>query len=169
MYDGYPLEEFLNKNLVFDLRNTIHQFISFYVNFLLTWRFEYAINYLPLDGKLRNVIVIDEAEELLLRSVGVSGIDLITRYVKMYRATGTGLIISSHSWKVLNEAPVIQNNIGVLVMLACMNQYDAKLMANSMGMQEEVAEKIAELVPGEGIVKIIGVEECIPIKIQKVI
>jgi len=169
VYDGYPLEAFINRNLVFDLRNTIREFVSFYVTFLLAWRFEYAINYLPMDGKLRNVIVIDEAEEVLLGNVGVSGIDLITRYIKMFRAAGTGLILSSHSWSVLNKAPVIQNSAGVLVMLGMINSTDALTMARAMGMSGEVAEMIPELVAGEGIVKIIGLEECIPIRIDKVV
>jgi len=53
-------------------------------------------------------------------------------------------------------------------MLAMGNATDAMSMWRAIGGDSEVADIIPKLVPGEGLIKITGVDHCIPVKIPKV-
>jgi hypothetical protein len=127
------------------------------------------INYFPLDGILRHVVIIDEAEETLLGKTGVSGINLITRYLKMFRATGTAMILTSTSWSALGQAPIIQNNCAVTVMLPMSNLTDGLQMARAQGVSPEDYDAVLGLERGNGIVKILGVDRPIFVTVPRVL
>ena len=58
---GFPLEELLNKNVVFELNGLSVELQAWLVNMLLCWVFNYRIAS-GKRGKLRNMIIFDEAK-----------------------------------------------------------------------------------------------------------
>lgn len=58
---GFPLEELLNRNVVFELNGLSVELQAWLVNMLLCWVFNYRIAS-GKRGKLRNMIIFDEAK-----------------------------------------------------------------------------------------------------------
>jgi len=58
---GFPLEELLNRNVVFELNGLSVELQAWLVNMLLCWVFNYRIAQ-GKRGKLRNMIIFDEAK-----------------------------------------------------------------------------------------------------------
>lgn len=58
---GFPLEELLNRNVVFELNGLSVELQAWLVNMLLCWVFNYRIAS-GRRGKLRNMIIFDEAK-----------------------------------------------------------------------------------------------------------
>lgn len=158
-YDGVPIEALMNRNVVFDMRNVTEQYLSFYINLLLTWIFQYLINSNKSPNGTRLLLCLDEGEDLMLNNVGVRGIDLTTRYFKLFREYGVGILFTSHSFEALRRAnPIVSNNSGVLVMLGMNNASDAVALGRTMGFTPDDFRLIPMLGVGRGIVKIANVE-----------
>ena len=109
------------------------------------------------DGKLKNVILMDEAHLLLGQRASVNGeggadptgrtVQMIQNMVAQIRAYGTAMIFADQSPEKLTAEVVGNANVKVVFRLD--SERDRALLAGSIGMTQSISAAIRTLPPGQ--------------------
>lgn len=167
-HDGPDLDDLLFRNVVIDISELSVREAAYVVHFWLTYRLVALMSSHHLVSEVDHIVAIDEGEDILLKSPGVSNISLVSRFFNLFRELGTSLLVSSHSFEALRPLYFLTNNCAALVMLPMSSLADASAMARVMGIELDDYGMIKDLSLGEGIVKMVGVSRPIKVKIDKV-
>ena len=162
IYDSYhtvPIEDLLQKPTVIELNAIANEEQkSLLMALLLSGVYVYTINVQKGDGKLKNVLLIDEAHVLLdagadNENAGQSKNSTVRSIQKMIaelRSYGTSIIIADQSPSAVTERVVANTNVKVIFRLTAPK--DRELIAESADMSEENASFIPKLEVGQAFV-----------------
>jgi hypothetical protein len=104
--EGYPLEEILDRNVVFELKGANPDVSTFVVEMLLTWLFYYRDVQGHRSG-LRHVVMFDEAKRVFdvnRERQPEAGIPPITALMGRVREFGEALIVADHEPSKLSDS-----------------------------------------------------------------
>ncbi len=167
---GYPLEELLLKNnVVLELDGLSRALSIFLVNYLLYWIFTYRINASERGGKVKNIIVVDEAKRIFdknLEKLPVEGIPIITTLTSQIGEFNVGLIVGEQTPSMLTDG--IKANVGTTISFRLSNGKDIQEMAKAMNLTKEEREYLSKLEVGEAVVRTIGADEPFLIKVPDI-
>lgn len=167
---GYPLEELLLKNnVVLELDGLSRALSIFLVNYLLYWIFTYRINASERGGKVKNIIVVDEAKRIFdknLEKLPVEGIPIITTLTSQIGEFNVGLIVGEQTPSMLTDG--IKANVGTTISFRLSNGKDIQEMAKAMNLTKEEREYLSKLEVGEAVVRTIGADEPFLMKVPDI-
>lgn len=146
---GFPLEQLLEKNVVFEFDGLTGEYQEFLVNMILHWVFSYRIDN-GHRGGLRHVLVFDEAKMVYAQN-RAAPTAYITRLTSMARELGEGLIVADQMPSSLGEA--IKANVFATVALNLSSMKDIQATAYAMGLNEEQRQYLMSLPVGTAIVR----------------
>lgn len=167
---GYPLEELLlENNVVLELDGLSRALSVFLVNYLLYWIFTYRINASERGGKVKNIIVVDEAKRIFdknLEKLPVEGIPIITTLTSQIGEFNVGLIVGEQTPSMLTDG--IKANVGTTISFRLSNGKDIQEMAKAMNLKKEEKEYLSKLEVGETVVRTIGADEPFLMKVPDI-
>ncbi len=167
---GYPLEELLLKNnVVLELDGLSRALSIFLVNYLLYWIFTYRINAAERGGKVKNIVVVDEAKRIFdknLEKLPVEGIPIITTLTSQIGEFNVGLIVGEQTPSMLTDG--IKANVGTTISFRLSNGKDIQEIARAMNLKKEEKEYLSKLEVGEAVVRTIGTDEPFLIKVPDI-
>lgn len=154
-YHSIPIEDLLSKPTVIELSAIENgdQKALIIALLLLSILAYVNVNY-PGDGKLKNLILLEEAH-VLLSSVSESGDanpsgiaqNLIKRMLAEIRSYGVGLAIADQSPKKVTSEVVALTDIKIAFRLV--EAQDKQIIADSMNMEDIHMKRLGRLKPGE--------------------
>ena len=151
---GFPLEDLLAKNVVFEFDGLMDELQTFMVNLILSWVFTYRLER-EERGSLQQVIFFDEARKVFKKNYKTDlGTPIIDLMVTQIRETGVGLVISDQIPHQLSDAA--KSNCFTIITLSLSNGKDIEDMARTMRLTREQADMLNKLEVGQGIVKLAG-------------
>ena len=160
LFDNYysvPVEDILSKPTVIELaavQNKAEK--SFLMALLLLSISAYIENNYLGDGTLRNIILIEEAHNLLAASdaneeggarPNAIAQELVKNMLAEKRAQGLGIVIADQSPEKVGADVIKLTNIKLGFNLA--EKTDKEIFANSTNMDEKQVERMTQLVEGE--------------------
>jgi hypothetical protein len=160
LFDNYysvPIEDLLTKPTVIELAAVQNKSEKSFLMALLLLNISAYIdnNYLG-DGTLRNILLIEEAHNLLSSSDAVENggaqpnsvaQELIKNMLAEKRAQGLGIVIADQSPEKVGSDVIKLTNIKLGFNLA--ERSDKEIFANSTNMDEKQLERMTQLVEGE--------------------
>lgn len=132
---GFPIEDLLNKTVVFELDGLLSENQIFLVTIMLRFIFQYRISNVH-RGPLRHVIFFDEAKMVYDKSrdfIQDLGINEVAQFTSQIREFGEGLVVADQMPIVLSDS--IKSNVYTTI---CMSQSGGKNthdMALALGLQ----------------------------------
>ena len=153
---GYPIEELLERNVIFELNEVSHRVQSFFIESMLCWIYEYRLANRH-GGKLLHCNVIDEAKRIFdinkekRVSMGVPNIDILTSRI---RQLGEALIVLDQEPSKLTDS--IKANSYLKATFNLGSGKDIFEMSRCMGLSPQQAEDIYNLNTRECIVRLSG-------------
>jgi len=154
---GFPMDELLGANIIFELDGlNDSELQNLIITLLLSYVFVYRIanNH---RGQLRHVIIFDEAKRIFdinKERNPVEGIPTIAMLTSQIREFGEGLVVSDQMIKMLGES--IKSNVGTKICMSLSDGGDVMEMASSMGMSPEQAQYLNQIGVGESVIRISG-------------
>lgn len=153
-----PIEELLKRPTVLELNAISNQQQKALVMALILILFvSYTKNNVAGDGKLKNILLIDEAHVLLKPDSGASDgpsaasstVSALVNMIKEIRAYGTGIIIADQAPTAVGREVV--NNTDIKVMFKLTGNDERDLIAGSTNMDELSYDHLATLGVGEAL------------------
>lgn len=156
-YHSVPIEDILSKPTVIELAAVQNKTDKSFLMALLLLNISAYIdnNYLG-DGTLRNIILIEEAHNLLATSdaneeggarPNAVAQELVKNMLAEKRAQGLGIVIADQSPEKVSADVIKLTNIKLGFNLA--ERSDKEIFANSTNMDEKQVERMTQLVEGE--------------------
>lgn len=154
-YNSIPIQDLLCRPTVIELaaiENSDQK--ALIIALLLLSILSYVNANYPGDGKLKNIILLEEAH-VLLSSVSESGDanpsaiaqNLVKRMLAEIRSYGVGLVIADQSPKKVTTDVVALTDLKVAFRLV--EAQDKQIIADSMNMEETQMKRLGRLRPGE--------------------
>jgi hypothetical protein len=151
---GYPLEELLNRNVVFELHGMLDQQARFWINIMLYWLFCYRIEKKERGNELKNLVIFDEAKSVFTPFHNENiGFPPITYMVAMLREFGVGIIASDQSAQLANAVFACSY---CKILFPVGSGEDLAKMQKAMSLTLDRVEYVHKLNQGEGIVRCPG-------------
>lgn len=156
--DGLKAKDFLNVSCVIELADFSLQSASFLMNILL-FRLQSYLSRQPECGRLKQVIVLEEAHNIFKRTaVEDSGRALNNEYFEKMlaeiRSSGTGVILSDQRPRILSEAVIA--NTSVKIFHALVDGEDRKTVQIPGNLSEFQMKKLGEFQAGECVLVVRG-------------
>ena len=165
---GFPLDELLKRNVVWELNGLSQDLQSWFLKTLLNNVFTYRIDKAERD-KLRNVITFDEGKMAYGKereNVGkFTGVNFMKQRTTQIRDFGVGLIIADHIPSALSD--FIKANIHTMICLHLTYSRDINEMKSAMGLTDEQRREMCYLKVGEAIVKTVEHPFCFKVRLPK--
>lgn len=148
---GYPLEELLNRNIVFELHGMLDQQARFWINIMLYWLFCYRIEKKERGNELKNLVIFDEAKSVFnpFHNENI-GFPPITYMAAMLREFGVGLVASDQSAQLDNA---IFANSYCKILFPLGSGEDLAKMQKAMSLTNEQVDYVHKLKMGEAIAR----------------
>ena len=153
-----PIEELLRKPAVLELNAISNQQQKALIMALILIQFvTYTKNNVAGDGKLKNILLIDEAHVLLSPDTGAqdrpsaasSTVSALVNMIKEIRAYGTGIIIADQAPTSVGREVV--NNTDIKIMFKLTGNDERDLIAGSTNMDKLNYDHLATLGVGEAL------------------
>jgi hypothetical protein len=139
---GFPLEQLLDKNVIFELDGVMESHANFMVNYLLYWLFCYRIGKGERGKELRNLVVFDEAKAVFSPFENSAiGFSPIVYMVSMLREFGVGIIAADQTAQ-LNNAIFANSQLKVLFSLG--RKPNGRRLSRFYGDQRKEDERLKE-------------------------
>lgn len=156
-YHSVPIEDILSKPTVIELAAVQNKTEKSFLMALLLLNISAYIdsNYLG-DGTLRNIILIEEAHNLLATSdaneeggarPNAVAQELVKNMLAEKRSQGLGIVIADQSPEKVSADVIKLTNIKLGFNLA--ERSDKEIFANSTNMEEKQVERMTQLIEGE--------------------
>ena len=157
---GYPIEELLNRNVVFELKEPNQYVTNFVVEAILTWIFYYRDAMGQRQG-LRHLIMFDEAKRVFDVNRGrqpASGYPPIDDLVGKVREFGEGLVVGDHEPSKLTDS--LKANTQVKLWLTLGSGMDIAEMGRTFGLDREETDFTRTMKKGEALFKLADRDPC---------
>jgi hypothetical protein len=137
---GYPIEELLTTNVVFELEGLLSENQSFLLNILLNHVFQYRISNNQRSG-LKHVFLFDEAKSVYNKDREFTkelGISEITQFTSKIREFGEGLVVADQMPTKLADS--IKANVYTLICMSLSGGMNLLEMSRALGLNREQDE-----------------------------
>ena len=151
---GHSIQQLLNTNILWRVGGLNDRLYKLLVEDLLRCVLTIRANF-PVEG-MRNLFIIDEAHLLLSGSTGTQdqGEDFLTRFARLCRSSGCGLLISDQTPSLLRSA--VLANMSTRIVMQIVNGPCVRRMAESMSLTHEQADMLPRLKPRQAVMHFIG-------------
>ncbi|WP_400203161.1 ATP-binding protein [Candidatus Methanomassiliicoccus intestinalis] len=155
-YNSIPIEDILNKPTIIELAAVENpEEKSLFIALILLTILSYVNSNYIGDGKLKNVVLLEEAHVLLdqndagNKDANSSQIaqNLVKRMLAESRSYGLGMIIADQSPRKVGLDIVALTDIKMTFRIV--ERTDREIVADSMGMDESQFQRLVKLRPGE--------------------
>ena len=148
-----PLEDLLNKKVVFEMDNLATVDKIFFVESFLLWIYHYRKNQ-PQREQFKHAIVIEEAHHILSgrKEFQLGEETIIETIIRMIREFGESVIVIDQEPSKLSNSIMANTNCKICFNLG--HGKDIKSMAESMNLTIDEMRYIDRLKVGEAIVKL---------------
>lgn len=163
---GHPLDEFLDRNVVFELQEPNQYVTNFVVEAMLMWIFYYRDAQGHRQG-LRHMILFDEAKRVFdvnREQQPESGYPPIDDLMGKVREFGEGLVVADHEPSKLTDS--VKANTNAKLWMSLGSGHDTEEMAETFGVEEERLEFTRTLERGEAVVKTADADP-VPVRLQR--
>ncbi|MBN2224088.1 MAG: ATP-binding protein [Deltaproteobacteria bacterium] len=151
---GYPLEDLVDKNVVFELDGLIDELQVFLVDIILGWIFTYRIDK-GERGQLRQVVFFDEAFRIFRKDYrSDSGTSHLETMVTQIREFGVGLVMATQMLHSFSD--VVKSNVYTHVVMSQSDGNETEEAARTLRLTKEQADYLARLEVGQAVVKLAG-------------
>lgn len=163
---GYPIEELLQRDVVFEFDGLSRDVQNFLMEILFAYIFEYRLAQNHRDTGLNHVFFLDEGKRVFSvykERREASGIPEIDELTAKMREFGEGLVAADQEASKLTESIKANTYTKLLLSTGSRKQFDA--VAGSMNLSERQREFAQDLGIGEAVVQV-GNRPPIPVKLQ---
>ena len=153
-----PIEDLISRPTILELNAISNQQQKALVMALILIMFiSYTKNNIAVDGKLKNILLIDEAHVLLKPDSGPSDgpsaagntVTALVNMIKEIRAYGTGIIIADQAPTAVGREVV--NNTDIKIMFKLTGNDERDMIAGATNMDQMSYEHLATLGVGEAL------------------
>lgn len=149
---GYPIEELLDRNVVFELQEPNQYVTNFVIEAILTWIFYYRDAMTHRRG-LRHVILFDEAKRVFSadrEQQPEAGYPPVTELLGRVREFGEALVVADHEPSKLSDS--VKANTNVKLWMSLGSGHDIEEMAATFGIEGDQVDFTRTLSRGEAVV-----------------
>ncbi len=142
---GFPIEELLDRNVVFELEGLVTENQAFFLNMLLRYVFQYRISN-NQRGMLKHVFLFDEAKSVYNKkreNTQELGAAEIAQFTTKVREFGEGLIVADQMPTELGES--IKANVYTVICLSQSGATNVYEMARAIGLNRDQEAALREL------------------------
>lgn len=160
---GYPIDDLLQRNVVFELQEPNQYVTNFVVEVVLTWIYYYR-DAMGHRGDLRHLILFDEAKRVFdvnRERQPESGYPPIDELVGQVREFGEGLVVADHEPSKLTDS--LKANTNAKLWMTLGSGHDIQEMADTFGLDREEADFTRTMEKGEALLKLADTD---PVPIQ---
>jgi hypothetical protein len=164
--EGYPVEDLLQRNVVFEFDGLGTDLQNFLMEILFAYVYEYRVAQNQRGGDLRHVFFLDEGKRVFSvykERQDASGIPAIDELTAKMREFGEGLVVADQEASKLTDS--IKANTYTKVLLATGDAKQFREITGSMHLTERQEELAAELGIGEAIVQT-GNRDPVPVSLD---
>lgn len=166
--EGYPLEDFLDRNVVFEFDGLARDVQNFVMELLFAYVYEYRVAQNQRDQGLQHVFFLDEGKRVFSvykERQDASGIPEIDALTAKMREFGEGLVVADQEASKLTDS--IKANTSTKILLAAGDAKQFQEMMRSMDLSEQQAEFAQRVGVGEAVVQA-GNTEPVPVDLDNV-
>lgn len=166
---GYPLNELLDRNVVFEFDGLGRDLQNFLMEALFAAVYEYRVAQNQRGGALRHLFFLDEGKQVFSvykerqDAAGIPAIDTLTARMREF---GEGLVVADQEASKLTES--IKANTATKILLATGDHTQFREMSASMGLSERQAAIAEDLGVGEAVVQTEGGGDPFAVDLDKV-
>ena len=146
----YPVEEFLERNIVIEMDGLAYSLQRYFVTMLLMYLFTYRINNNLRFNTIQNLIVIDEAKILFGKDIESH---TLIKLVSQVGEFGFSLMIADQIPSLIKDE--IKANMGTVICFRLAHGRDIADVSRMMGLNKEESEVIHNLKIAEAIIRTI--------------
>lgn len=164
--EGYPIEDLLQRNVVFEFDGLSTDLQNFLMEILFAYVYEYRVAQNHRGGNLRHVFFLDEGKQVFSvykERQDAAGIPAIDKLTAKMREFGEGLIVADQEASKLTDS--IKANTYTKLLLATGDAKQFQDIAASMHLTERQRDLAQQLDVGEAVVQT-GNGEPIPVKLD---
>jgi DNA-binding PadR family transcriptional regulator len=163
---GYPVEELLQRDVVFEFDGLSRDLQNFLMESLFAYVYEYRLAQNHRGGDLRHVFFLDEGKQVFSvykERQDASGIPEIDELTAKMREFGEGLVVGDQEASKLTDS--IKANTYTKALLPTGDRKQFEAIASSMNLSERQAEYASQLAVGEAIIQV-GNGSPVPVKLH---
>ncbi|MDZ7688620.1 MAG: ATP-binding protein [Halobacteriales archaeon] len=163
---GYPIEELLNRDVVFEFDGLSRDVQNFLMEILFACVYEYRVAQNHRDEGLNHVFFLDEGKRVFSvykERQDAAGIPEIDELTAKMREFGGGLVVADQEASKLTDSIKANTYTKVLLPTGDRKQFDA--VASSMDLSERQKEFASKLGVGEAIVQV-GSRDPVPVNLD---
>ncbi|RJX20079.1 MAG: DUF87 domain-containing protein [Desulforudis sp.] len=137
---GFPIEELLEQNVVFELQGMLAENQSFLLTIILRYVFQYRLSNEQRSG-LKHVFLFDEAKSAYSKKREFTkelGVAEIAQFTSMIREFGEGLVVADQMPTELADS--IKANVYTVICMSQSGGANILEMSRAMGLKQEQAD-----------------------------
>jgi len=165
---GYPIEDLLERNVVFEFDGLGTDLQNFLMEILFAYVYEYRVAQNQRGGDLRHVFFLDEGKQVFSvykERQDASGIPTVDELTAKMREFGESLVVADQEATKLTDS--IKANTATKLLLATGDAKQFQDVVASMQLSERQADIASGLGTGQAIVQAAGREPC-PVQLRDV-
>jgi hypothetical protein len=163
---GYPIEELLQRNVVFEFDGLSRDVQNFLMEILFAYVYEYRLAQGHRNSGLNHVFFLDEGKRVFSvykERQDASGIPEIDELTAKMREFGEGLVVADQEASKLTES--IKANTYTKVLLPTGDRKQFQAVTSSMNLSERQMEYAQQLDVGEAVVQV-GNSDPVPVNLD---
>ena len=163
---GYPIEELLKRNIVFEFDGLSRDVQNFLMEVLFAYVYEYRLATGQRDEGLNHVFFLDEGKRVFSvykERQDAAGIPEIDQLTAKMREFGEGLVVGDQEVSKLTDS--IKANTYTKVLLPTGDRKQFNAIRGSMNLTERQAEQAQKLGTGEAVIQV-GNSDPVPVKLD---
>jgi len=163
---GYPVDELLKENVVFEFDGLSHDVQNFLMEILFAYVFEYRMAQNHRNSGLNHLFFLDEGKRVFSvykERQDAAGIPEIDELTAKMREFGEGLVVADQEASKLTDSIKANTHTKLLLPTADRKQFQA--VTEAMNLSERQAEFAQQLETGEAVVQV-GGRDPVPVKLQ---
>jgi len=163
---GYPVEELLEKDVVFEFDGLSRDIQNFLMEALFAYVYEYRLAQNQRDSGLNHLFFLDEGKRVFSvykERQDAAGIPEIDELTAKMREFGEGLVVGDQEASKLTDS--IKANTYTKVLLPTGDRKQFEAVTGSMNLSKRQAEFASELDVGEAVVQV-GNGSPVPVKLD---
>ncbi|SDX66037.1 ATP-binding protein [Halobellus clavatus] len=163
---GYPVEELLDQDVVFEFDGLSHDVQNFLMEILFAYVYEYRMAQNHRDEGLNHLFFLDEGKRVFSvykERQDAAGIPEVDELTAKMREFGEGLVVADQEASKLTDSIKANTHTKLLLPTADRKQFQA--VTDAMNLSERQAKFAHDLVTGEAVVQV-GSRDPVPVKLE---
>ncbi|WP_336327584.1 ATP-binding protein [Halovenus sp. HT40] len=163
---GYPVEELLDQDVVFEFDGLSHDVQNFLMEILFAYVYEYRMAQNHRDEGLNHLFFLDEGKRVFSvykERQDAAGIPEIDELTAKMREFGEGLVVADQEASKLTDSIKANTHTKLLLPTADRKQFQA--VTDAMNLSGRQAEFAHDLATGEAVVQV-GSRDPVPVKLE---